>query len=289
MKRVELKNKTWSLALIPEWGGRVALLQATGLDIVTPITSESFDPVAWPKGGIYPLMPYSNRIRDSRLAHGGITHALPPHPEVLPHTLHGVSQTLPWLVANHSERNATLTCDYDGEHWPWPVRFEQQFTLNDDQLHIEIAVTNLGNSSMPAGLGLHPYFHRHAGMRVELGLVRVWEIDNAYLPTGVDHSKHRSIVISEKISEELAIYGSEWNGELKVSYPEGRLTLLTKAPLNHFVAFAPVNAPYVCLEPVSHLADAFNSPPSQWHDRGTHVLEPGESLAASLKFHWQPN
>jgi aldose 1-epimerase len=289
MKRVELKNKTWSLALIPEWGGRVARLQATGLDIVTPITSQSFDPVAWPKGGIYPLMPYSNRIRDSRLAHGGVTHALPPHPAVLPHTLHGVSQALPWLVANHSERNATLTCVYDGAHWPWPVRFEQQFTLNDDQLLIEIAVTNLGNSSMPAGLGLHPYMQRHAGMHMELNLGRSWEIDEAYLPTGVAHSRYQSVVIGEDIKEELALYGSDWDGELKVSYPEGQLTLQTQAPLTHFVAFAPLDAPYICLEPVSHLADAFNSPLSEWPAQGTQVLGPGETLAATLNFTWRPN
>jgi aldose 1-epimerase len=289
MKRVELKNNTWSLALVPEWGGRVAVLQAKGLDIVTPITSHVFDPVAWPKGGIYPLMPYSNRIRNSRMAHQGVTHALPPHPAVLPHTLHGVAQTLQWSVSNQSECSITLTCDYDGEQWPWPVRFEQRFMLSENQLDIEIAVTNLGNSSMPAGLGLHPYFHRHAGMRAELNLDRVWEIDNAYLPTGVAHSKRRSIVIGDEISEELAVYGSEWGGELKVLYSEGQLTLRTEAPLTHFVVFAPVDAPYICLEPVSHLADAFNSPPGQWPDQGTHVLEPGESLSASLKLSWQPH
>lgn len=289
MKRVELRNNTWSLELIPEWGGRVAVLQAKGLDIVTPISAEAFEPVAWPKGGIYPLMPYSNRIRDSRLAHSGVTHALPSHPAVHPHTLHGVAQTLQWSVSNQSEHSITLTCDYDGIHWPWPVRFEQQFALRDDQLNIQIAVTNLGSSSMPAGLGLHPYFQRHPRMRVELGLGCIWEIDDAYLPTGVARSKPRSIVISDEVSEELAVYGSEWDGELQVNYPEGRLTLLAQAPLSHFVAFAPVNAPYVCLEPVSHLADAFNSPPSQWPDQGTHVLEPGESLSASLKFYWQPN
>lgn len=289
MKRIALQNNIWSLALIPEWGGRVARLQANGLDIVTPITSESFDPVTWPKGGIYPLMPYSNRIRDSRLAHAGLIHALPPHPAVAPHTLHGVAHTLAWLASNESEDNVSLTCDYHGEHWPWPVRFEQHFSLSDDQLCIKIVVTNLGNSSMPAGLGLHPYFHRHGGMRAEFGVGRIWDIDDVYLPSRVAHSTPGSIVIIEDIPQELALYGSEWDGELKVTYPQGRLAIQTQAPLTHFVAFSPVGAPYVCLEPVSHLADAFNSPPSQWTDQGTHALEPGESLTASLTFTWQPS
>jgi aldose 1-epimerase len=289
MKRIELKNDTWSLELIPEWGGRVTLLQANGLDIVTPIQSESFDPLAWPKGGIYPLMPYSNRIRESRLMHAGVSHALPPHPSALPHTLHGVAQTLPWLLESHSESSITLVCEYSGEHWPWAIRCEQRFTLTAGHLRIDLAVTNLGSSSMPAGLGLHPYFHRHAGMSTELKVGQSWDMDEAYLPTGAAHPQQQPVVIDEDLQHELALYGSDWDGALKVDYHQGRLVMTAQAPLTHFVAFAPEGAPYVCLEPVSHLANAFNSPPSAWLAQGTQVLEPEQTMTATLTFTWLPN
>lgn len=289
MKRTELENDTWSLALAPAWGGRVTQLKANGLDILTPIIADSFDPVAWPKGGIYPLMPYSNRIRDGQLTYGGVTHLLPAHPAALPHTLHGVAHTLAWQVTDQSRDSVTLACEYAGEHWPWPVRFEQRFMLKDDQLVIDIAVTNLGISSMPAGLGLHPYFHRHPGMRAELSVARSWRIDDGYLPDGTSRSQPHAVVIVEELKTELALYGSEWDGFLKLSYPTGHLTVQTQAPLTHFVAFAPEGAAYVCLEPVSHLADAFNSPPESWAAQGTHILEPGQTLAATLTFTWRPN
>jgi aldose 1-epimerase len=288
MNRVELHNDIWSLELIPEWGGRVALLKAGGLGIMTPIEADHFDPLAWPKGGIYPLMPYSNRVRHARLVHAGTVHELPAHPATFPHTLHGVAHTLPWRVSVRSEEHITLTCEYEGEHWPWPVRFEQSFALEGNQLRLDLGVINLGRSSMPAGIGLHPYFHRHAGMRVELSVGNLWDIDAEYLPTGSVRPQEHPIVLEDNLQRELALYGSEWDGLLKVHYPRGQLLVEAKCPLSHVVIFAPLDAPYLCLEPVSHLADAFNAPPSEWSAQGTQVLEPGQALTATLTFSWLP-
>lgn len=286
MKHVVLSNNTWSLALIPEWGGRVARMQADGLDIMTPLVAEAFDPLAWPRGGIYPLMPYSNRVRHASLMHAGHVYTLPAHPAAAPHTLHGVAHTLAWAVAAQSADSVTLTCQYEGEHWPWPVRFEQRFVLDGHQLHVRLEVTNLGSSAMPAGLGLHPYFHRHPGMRIELNVGRAWQIDHEYLPTGKSEPVSEPVIIDDDLHRELALYGSQWDGLLDVDYREGHLRMQAGHPLTHFVAFAPIGAPYLCLEPVSHLADAFNRPSNEWEEQGTQVVEPGQTVAASLSFIW---
>ena len=289
MKTLQLQNDTWELSLVPEWGGRVSALRAEGLDIITPLVASTFDPVAWPKGGIYPLMPYSNRLRNARLSHFGFTHALPPHPAAEPHTLHGVAQTLPWKATAQDEAGITLECVYEGEHWPWPVRFNQRFRLEQSRLVVDLEVTNLGSSSMPGGLGLHPYFQRHEGMRVELNLTEIWEIDRDYLPTGVVHPSNQPISMNNDLQQEYALYGSGWDGRLKVDYQHGQLLLETQAPLNHFVAFAPKGASYFCLEPVSHVANAFNMPQSQRNKTGTQILKPNESLTARLTFIWNPH
>lgn len=286
MKTLQLKNDTWELSLVPEWGGRVSALRAQGLDIITPLMANTFDPVAWPKGGIYPLMPYSNRLRNARLSHCGLVYALPAHPAAAPHTLHGVAQTLPWVVTAQDEESITLNCLYEGEHWPWPVRFEQRFTLEKNRLNVDLQVTNLGDSSMPAGVGLHPYFQRHAGMRVETNVGEIWEIDHDYLPTGVVRPSCQPIVMTNDLEQEYAVYGACWDGLLKVDYQCGQLLLETQTPLDHFVAFAPKGAPYFCLEPVSHLADAFNSPDSEWEKQGTQHLQSQQTLTARLTFIW---
>jgi len=284
MHAVELNNAIWQLKLLPAWGGRIAALNAEGLDLLLPISSASFDPLDWPRAGAYPLVPYSNRIRNARLDFNGIEHRLPAHPAALPHTLHGVSHTRPWQVVEVGTERALIRCDYQGEHWPWAFRAEQQFVLDGNRLRVTLRLLNQGDSPMPAGLGLHPYFQRHPGMRVEYRVGREWQIDADYLATGEHQDAEKTLRIAADNGASLAHYQSRWDGKLRIDYPQGRLDL--HSTLGHFVAFAPAGSAYLCLEPVSHLADAFNRPRTQWDEVGTHELGPGETLETTLEFIW---
>lgn len=284
MQTLVLHNPIWSLVLLPQWGGRIASLTVGTLDVLTPIQANRFDPLHWPRGGAYPLLPYSNRLRDARLTHGGVTHTLPAHPAAQPHTLHGVSHTLAWDVIDHSPTHALLSVDYSGEHWPWPVRFQQRFDLKGNCIRLQLSVTNLGDSSMPAGLGLHPYFQRHPGMTVQCAPKLAWELDADYLPTGSALALHEPLRLPVDVAHEVAIYASRWDGRAQLDYPQGQLLMQADHTLGHLVIFAPPGAPYLCLEPVSHLANAFN----QWPEQGTQVLEAGHTLSATLSLTWTP-
>ncbi len=287
MQSIELANATWQLSLLPQWGGRIARLRATGMDVLVPLQADHFDPLAWPKAGAYPLIPYSNRLRDARLSFQGREHLLPAHPTARPHTLHGVAHTQTWAVEAADAQCALLTCDYQGEHWPWPVRFEQRFELNDECLCITQRLVNRGETSMPGGLGLHPYFVRQPGMRASFRAKQDWLIDSQYMPTGERRALEHPLEIDDSHHEQIAHYLSGWAGRLQLEYPSGELLLEAADPLSHFVAFAPSDAPYLCLEPVTHLADAFNAAPSRWAEVGTQVVAPGDTLEATLIFTWR--
>jgi aldose 1-epimerase len=289
MRAIELINSTWTIRLMPEWGGRIATLKAEGMDVLLPVSSTSFDPMDWPRAGAYPLMPYSNRLQNARLSFAGRDHQLPEHPAARPHTLHGVSHTQPWQVISADTHQATIACHYEGPHWPWVFRAEQHFCIDGNRLLITLAVVNLGDCEMPAGLGLHPYFQRHPGMRATYSHGREWEIDEHYLPTGNFQQDSTDVLIDADDLSGLAHYQSQWDGKLQLDYPQGRLAMQASHALSHFVAFAPAGAPFICLEPVSHLADAFNRPPTEWGEVGTQVLEPGGRLAATLEFEWNGN
>ncbi|PPC78885.1 hypothetical protein C4K68_03345 [Pokkaliibacter plantistimulans] len=300
MQPTVLANAVWTLHLLPEWGGRIAALQAEGLDILTPIRSHHFDPLDWPRAGAYPLFPYSNRLRQARLQFQDQHYHLPAHPAALPHTLHGIGHTLPWHITAQADDSLTLTCDYQGEHWPWRFRAEQCFTLQGNTLLMTLSLRNQDSSPMPGGLGLHPYFQRHPGMVARFHAERDWQLQDDYLTTG-SYRPGGDMRIDVPLDDEpasataLAHYLSEWDGLLQLDYApqvsqqgsRRQLQLEASSTLSHFVAFAPADAPYLCLEPVSHLADAFNFPPSRWPETGTQVLQPGESLTASLSWHWQ--
>lgn len=288
MQTIELTNSTWQLRLLPQWGGRIASLRAMSMNVLVPLEADQFDPLAWPKAGAYPLLPYSNRLRDARLHFQGREHALPAHPAALPHTLHGVAHTLAWHVESSSAKAMMIACDYQGEHWPWPVRFEQHFELEGSQLRITQRLINQGESPMPGGLGLHPYFLRQSGMRARFEAQHDWLIDSEYMPTGERRTLDEALQIDSNKTNEIAHYLSGWNGRMQLDYAQGMLNLEAAEPVSHLVAFAPAGAPYFCLEPVTHLADAFNASTSQWADVGTHVIAPGGVLEATLIFTWQP-
>ncbi|MFS2092960.1 aldose 1-epimerase [Pseudomonas sp. Pseusp11] len=287
MQPVVLSNSIWTLSLLPAWGGRIAALRAGRLDLLVPIDSAGFDPLNWPRAGAYPLMPYSNRLRDAKLDFNGRNHRLPAHPSAMPHTLHGVSHTQAWKVVSADAEHVLIACDYQGEHWPWAFRAEQHFALQGDRLRITLTLTNHADHPMPGGLGLHPYFQRHPGMCAQYNVGRDWVIDSDYLATGEHQDQLHTLTLEADDSSAMAHYQSRWDGHLCVEYANGRLDLRASAAFSHFVAFAPADAAYLCLEPVSHLADAFNRPRSMWTDVGTHELAPGQSLTATLDFVWQ--
>ncbi|MGH2293009.1 MULTISPECIES: aldose 1-epimerase [Pseudomonas] len=287
MQPLLLNNATWSIGLLPAWGGRIAHLRAEGLDVLLPINAEAFDPLDWPRAGAYPLMPYSNRIRNAHLHFSGRGYPLPAHPAAQPHTLHGVTHTVPWQVLEQSEQQVTIACEYQGGHWPWPFRAEQRYLLDRQRLSIELVLINLGDSPMPAGLGLHPYFQRHPGLKVQYRVGREWQIDDQYLATGATREVTQAQLIDADDVQAMAHYQSGWDGQLQLDYPSGRLCLNASLPLSHLVAFAPARSPYLCLEPVSHLADAFNQPRDSWAQNGTLELAPGQHLEATLDLSWQ--
>lgn len=285
MQRIELNNSIWNLSLLPAWGGRIASLSAEGLALLLPIAGDAFNPLDWPRAGAYPLMPYSNRIRHGRLRFGGAEHALPAHPAALPHTLHGVAHTQPWQVLQAEATQALIRCDYRGEHWPWAFRAEQAFTLDGERLLVTLRLSNQGDTPMPAGLGLHPYFQRHPGMLAEYQVGREWLIDDEYLATGGYHDELKTVRLAADEPAAIAHYQSRWDGRLRLSYASGELQL--RSALRHFVAFAPQGSASLCLEPVSHLADAFNSSPGDWDETGTQELAPGQCLETTLEFIWR--
>lgn len=287
-----LQNEHLALHLLPESGGRAGRLNVRkhGLQILKPIdASLPFDPLNWPRGGMYPLIPYSNRIAEAELNFAGVRHALPAHRDAAPHTLHGITHTLPWTVMSASATTAVLSLDYSGAHWPWPIRAEQHFQLAGGALTAQLVLTNRGDSAMPAGIGLHPYLQAYPQMRVAFGSQRQWAIASDYLATGeyAEGEVHTDMTPGDWATHTWANYLSQWGGEALVSYPQGTMRISAGHALDHLVVFAPAGSDYLCLEPVSHLANGFNLAARLGHERtGTCILEPGQRLTSHITFEW---
>ena len=253
--------------LRPQAGGRVCSLTLVHPDghavpVLYPYTDAGVDPLNWAKGGIYPLVPYSNRIAQGQLQTATGTVALPPHPNAYPNTLHGHAHGLPWAVVSHDDTSAHLRLDSPAcAAWPWHLQADMRFRLTASSLQLDLSLTHLGSGDMPAGIGFHPYFLHNQNARLRYHAGRRWSADADYLAHGSEALPQAEAYEAPKPlpAGTLTDYLSEWDGVLDLELPEGELLhLQTDAVLSHLVVHRPPQPLYLCLEPVSHVADGFN-------------------------------
>lgn len=286
-----LRAGALAMDLAPAAGGRIASLasiDAAGVatDWLAAMSAEclreGFDGLAWPKAGCYPLLPFSNRIRDGRFLWAGREIRLAPHPGQA-HAMHGVAHARAWQLDQLSETAATLSLRYApvADDWPWPFLATQRFVLTPDGLDAEMILRNEGDSDMPAGGGFHPYFARTPGMRVQFDAAYMWPVDAGEVATGrATITAREDFRSSRALSEEsLSVYYSGWQQQAVVTRADGASMAMTADdPLDHFILHAPGGQPYFCLEPVSHVADAVNLSARGWEGTGLRTLAPGETM-----------
>lgn len=278
----------------PHDGGRLASLwrEAPGNrrnDVFVPMAAGSFDPLAWPKAGTYPLVPYSNRIRNAAFQFDETRVELASHPATAPHSLHGFCQQRPWRVTAQTATQVEMRYRHDSAHapdaWPWAFEAIQRITLDPAGLIHEIGVESRTEVPMPMGLGIHPYFAVSIGDRVQFKADAIWEAD----AEGCGHHL-RALADNERLHDfchgmmDTTIYYAGWYGTASLQRQDGTTIMIeTAAPLDHLVVHVPSGGAYLCLEPVSHVADAFNLAAAGLPETGMRVLLPGEALWASVR------
>lgn len=297
---MELRCGLARLRLLPHAGGRVSALRLVdrvrgAVEVLHPYPQDVFDPLHWAKGGIYPLMPYSNRIDNARLSVGGEMLQLRAHPDAAPHTLHGNAQAQVWVAepVESSDANTAVLRLHSAasDAWPWQYEAAQHFKLEASSLTITLTLTNRDSRAMPAGIGLHPYFRHHAEAAVGYTASDIWPTDAAFLPLGSARplqNREQADPPRRLVGGTMTDYLGGWNGRASIelpSSPPGAVLAIEADPVfGHLVVHRPDSGAYLCLEPVTHVANGFNLAAQGVLGTGTRVLLSGESMAGSVSF-----
>jgi aldose 1-epimerase len=178
---------------------------------------------------------------------------------------------------------AVLTLRHPGgADWPWAFFAEQHFQLYEGGLHITLSMTNTDSEAQPAGLGLHPYLHRLPDDRLTVVAPRVWRADETLIPhevvpasTVFDWSDGPAIADAPFVDNAY----EDWTGSARLTRADGTVTVAS-AEARRVHVYAPRDAGFVCIEPVSHRPNALNAPPGE--ASGLVVLAPGQSLSLSM-------
>ena len=285
-----LRSGALGVVLAPQAGGAIGRfwLEQTrmAIELLRPASDRALarcDP--WGMAS-FPLVPWSNRIREGRFTFGGRTISLAPNRPGDRHAIHGHGFQVAWTVAVLERAVAVLEHRHAPDAWPWAYRAVQRVALTPASLDLELTLTNQDDEPMPAGLGWHPYFPRTPETTLTARVGGLWLTDAEVLPLACvapppDRDPGQGLAV-DRVALDNAFVG--WDGKAIVAWPErrARLRLAVGGPLRTLVVYTPPGEVFFCAEPVSHMTDAFNLAAAGRTDTGMLILAPGESARATL-------
>jgi len=287
-----LRSGRAHLTIAPELGGSITRYWwADGpraLDWLRPTTADALARRELGAGACFPLVPYSNRIRDGRFTFRGRPVVMPSETMAAAHAEHGHGWAASWTVVERADDRARLEYAHRADAWPFPYLAWQTFALTPEALTVAIGIRNRGEEAMPCGLGLHPHFPRTPATRLRALVRRMWRADAEVLPvalvdlpSGLDLARGLEV---DRVDLDTVFTG--WSGSARIDWPEWRagLTLRARSPLDFLVVYTPPGESCFCAEPVSNCTDAFNLAAAGRTDTGMVVLAPGERLEGEVTF-----
>ena len=281
--------------IVPAWGGSCMALRIGDLAVLdaAPFEEIARKPTAY---GIPILFPFPNRIRDGRFAFDGREYPVDP-------PRHGLVRDKPWTVVGRGAsetEGAWVTVALDArDHertilacFPFPFRIAVTYRLRANALELTAAASNTGDRAMPAGFGIHPYFHAPDGATVSVPAERRWELVDS-LPTGrtlavdgrYDLRRPRPIAGLE-LDDVYTALAADADGRVRcvIDDPSVRRTVIEVDPraLPEVVVYTPPPPrAAICVEPQSCPTDAFNLA-ARGMDAHVVRLAPGEEARWSI-------
>lgn len=261
MTLLALRTGRLAVDLAPASGGSIARFTVDGsVDVLRPATDQALASQRGNDAACYPLVPYSNRIAEGRLSFQGENIRLQPNWPGQRHPMHGDGWSAAWSVVRSDSRSAEIMFLHEPARthggWPFRYRARQTYALDEERLSVRLEIENLEDRSVPAGIGLHPFFTREADTQLACRCATVWRADAEILPVDrITVPAEWNFAEGRKV-DDVALDNcfDGWDGRATVTWPSRRLglTLEAGAPFGHLVIYTPPGRPYFCVEPVSH-------------------------------------
>jgi aldose 1-epimerase len=285
---IKLATDRLKLDLLPELGGRINKLVFNEFDIFLPLQIQDIKPIQTYKGGCFSLVPFSNRIKNSRFNFNQFEYILTKNDP--PNAIHGHAYLGKWNVLKKTDSSAVIVYKHLANNfgWPWSYEVVQTITLEDNNIIFLLEILNKSNNPMPIGFGIHPYFNYSDNVKLKFCAQREWLgspeefpiktkiIENNFnYKKGSDLWKEQKTICYENFYEEVEIF---WLSNRK------KVKIKTDKIFTHLIIHVPEHAKYFCVEPVSHPTDGFNLAYKKIENINCDVLMPNKKIKGLIKF-----
>ena len=285
---VTLRAGDTELVCAPECGARLLALRVDGRDVLRPASAAAVRSPSAYGFAAFPLLPYSGPIFGGGFCFAGEWRPLARNVATEPTATHGEGWISPWRIEAVDERAVTLVTDYApaAQAFPFAWRGQLQLSLAPGRLAVVMTLVNRDHRPMPAGLGLHPYFPKEPGTRLQFDCTGVWPPDAPEAATsgcgplegGLDFTTGQDVapMVVDRCFE-------GWDGRASLTAPDGFVTRIEADEVfGKLQVYSAWDYPYVCVEPVTNANDGFNRAAHGVPGHAVAVLAPGRRLTGTI-------
>jgi len=255
----QIENDFFIGSVDPENGGRLLSLYRKTVERPIPIIVPPIGgAVVGQKATAFPLIPFGGRLRHGRLSWDGATVQLPCPPS--DHVLHGDALARPWMLLHHGRTSVFMTLDYPTAMWPFPAKVAVRYVIRGPVFRALFRVWNLSDTSIPFGLGWHPYFAARSSDRLHLSVDGFARLD----PEGFSPEVRKEP--GERVFSPEAGPGT-WQcqavpGPACLGGADGpSLELRFASTVSHIVVHVPPGGSAIAVEPLTHALHDPGYPP----------------------------
>ena len=290
---IELRAGSTRLDVAPEVGGSITRYASdrngAAIEWMRPAPRDAIANRAAGGTSSFPMVPFSNRIRDAAFRFRGRTIQLPQNFRPEPHAIHGHAWREPWTVLSRSAAALALEYRHPADAWPWTYAAQQTFDLTDERLRVRFTVTNEASAPMPVGFGLHPYFVRAPRVTVRADVGRMWHADAGLMPVSLVPPPPQLLLDAAGLNPDATTLDNNFvgfGGQAVIEWPEwnARLRIDADPVYACVVVYTPAGRDFFCVEPATNCIDGFNLADAGRTDTGIIVLGPGDTAAGDVTF-----
>lgn len=244
------------------------------------------------------LFPFPGHTRGGHYAWGGKMYTLPGEVSAGGTITHGFAHQHPWHVVEKTGTSVTARFETpadlspaERDAYPFRVRVTETVQVAADALNISLEATNTGDTAVPVGIALHPYFavaalgggrdavrvtlpgrtERLLGPPIPTGETRPAPGPFTAVPVGIVDTRSRTDIAA---GAEATLTGTV--GRVRFTLVEG---------VRDVLYFAPPWQESLSLEPHSLMPSASSYP--EGHPDGLPALAPGASMRLAVRVRYE--
>ncbi len=301
----------------PQSGTRAQILPEFGFNCYRLVVDDGGEPIellwsdpaietgsARPSGSGIPLLfPFPGRLPGGSAEFAGQTYPLP-HRDALGNAIHGFVLERAWKVLDQQVNSVTARFDSTDDpslrqHWPGDFRITATYLVKGKSLRGEFLLENPGQTPLPWGFGLHPYFALPLGSAgggndcvVQVPVREHWPLENM-LPTGnratlpADEPLRQGMPFAQTHFDDVFsgvdIADGQCTARVEDTAAKRQLELAFDPDFPVCVVYNPPHRQAVCIEPYTCVPGLPMPADAQNAGQGLQILRPGEKKSLNFE------